>query len=225
MLWAPGLPRPCDLMWRQHRRGTSQEGSRQQRTPLHRDPVRPKTHSAHPAPTFGTGLCHSLGRRWEGQPSFSSTSWAPGGHWGQQHLHLGSREGVLNVQGLTIQWGRPSSTVHWPAAGSRVPWHPARPSPTPAWCLGSPSLAGTLEVKAACPARRRRSRWGRGTAWSVQGPSAPQEHPAPPAVAFLLLVSLWLMLPNTFLWKRSSMTVEGVEVRRRCSPKPRELEN
>ena len=53
MLWEPGLPRPFDLMWRQHRRRTSQEGSREQWTPLHRDPVRPKTHSAHPAPTFG----------------------------------------------------------------------------------------------------------------------------------------------------------------------------
>ena len=40
-------------------------------------------------------------------------------------------------------------------------------------------------MKAACPARRRRSRWGRGPACSVQGPSAPPEA-TPPAVAFLL---------------------------------------
>ena len=49
------------------------------------------------------------------------------------------REGVLNWQGLTIQWGQPLSILHWPAAGSWVPWHPAHPSLTPAWgVLGAP---------------------------------------------------------------------------------------
>ena len=227
MLWAPGLPRSCEI-WCED----NTEGEPAKRDPSSSEPLftgtlwDPRLTLPTLLPLLGSGLCHSLGRRREGQPGLSSTSWAPGGHWGQQHLHLGSREGALSAQGLTVQWGRPSSTVHWPAAWSWVPWHPAPPSPTPAWCLGSPSLAGTQQVKAACPARRRRSWWGRGPACSVQGPSAPPGTPSPafPGLSPLYCLCGWCcQRPSS--GRRGSMTMEGVEVRKCCSPKPRELQN
>ena len=55
----------------------------------------------------------------------------------------------------------------------------------------------------------------------------PQEHPALPAVDFLLfsmcLCGWCCQTPSS--GREGSMTMDGVEVRRRSSPKPRELEN
>ena len=135
---------------------------------------------------LGTGLCHALGRRWKGQPGPLFNLLRPRWALGAAAPPPGVQRGSPGCTGPNRSV-RPV-LVHSAPTCCRVsgPWHPAHPLPTPAWCPGSPSLAGTQEVKAACPARGRRSRWGRGPAWRVQGPSAPQEHPAPPAMAFLL---------------------------------------
>ena len=77
------------------------------------------------------------------------------------------------------------------------------------------------------PSEKKEEPVGQGSSMECPRPLCSPGTPSPAChgLSPLHYVSLWLMLPNTFLWKRSSMTMEEVEVRKCCSPKPRELQN